>query len=159
MERGGQRESAVPAFATRAGAKAPTGSTPAKQASIDLRREAGDKQAVASKIKWNDDRVRGAATALLLIARDRIARGRTGNLIASSLAEFRADPDGYKENRKTWPDVRDLKPLGDPGKVARYQALLRSVDGLLAQWAQAKRQFNSLLELDNAIVERLGGTN
>ncbi len=107
------------------------------------------------KIKWNDDRVRGATTALLLIGRDRIARGRTGNLIASSLAEYRADPDAYKANRKTWPDVRDFGPLGDPGKVARYQALLRAVDGLLAHWTQAKRQFNSLLELDNALVERL----
>jgi hypothetical protein len=112
---------------------------------------------VASKIKWNDDRVRAAATALLLIARDRIARGRTGNLIASSLAEFRDDPEGFKANRKVWPEVRDPAPLGDAGKVARYQALLQAVDRLLAHWTESKRQFNSLLELDNALVERLDG--
>jgi hypothetical protein len=122
---------------------------------VDVPWKPGDNHAVASKIKWNDDRVRGAATALLLISRDRISRGRTGNLIASSLAEFRADPDGYKEKRKAWPEVRNLGPLGDPGKVARYQALLRAVDGLLAHWAQSKRQFNSLLELDNALVAHL----
>jgi hypothetical protein len=111
---------------------------------------------VGSKIKWNDDRVRATATALLLISRDRIARGRTGNLIASALAEYRADPDAYKENKKAWPDVREAGSPGDPAKVARYQALLRAVDGLLARWTGSKRQFNSLLELDNAFVEHLG---
>jgi hypothetical protein len=108
-----------------------------------------------SKIKWNDDRVRGAATALLLIARDRIARGRTGNLAASSLAEYREEPDRYKENRKSWPEVREIGQLGDSAKVAHYRALLRAVDELLARWTQSKRQFNSLLELDNALVEQL----
>jgi hypothetical protein len=124
--------------------------------SVDLVAKAGDNPPVGSKIKWNDDRVRGAATALLLISRDRIARGRTGNLVASSLAEYRVDPEGYKAKRKAWPEVRDPGMLGDPGKVARYQALLGAVDKLLAQWTQSKRQFNSLLELDNALVEQLG---
>lgn len=110
---------------------------------------------MAQKIKWNDDRVRGATTALLLICRDRIARGRTGNLIESSLAEYRADPDGYRENKKTWPDVRDLGPLKDARQAARYQALLAAADRLLEKWTQAKRQFNSLLELDNALVAQL----
>jgi hypothetical protein len=108
------------------------------------------------KIKWNDDRVRGAATALLLIARDRLARGQKDDLIAAVLADYRADPDGYKENKKTWPDVRDLGPLQDPRRVARYQALLTAVDRLLEKWTQTKRQFNSLLELDNALIDHLG---
>lgn len=111
---------------------------------------------MAAKIKWNDDRVRGATTALLLIARVRLARGATEDLVAAALAEYRADPDGYKENRKTWPDVRDTGPLKNPGHVARYQALLAAVDRLFARWTQSKRQFNSLLELDHALAAQLG---
>ena len=42
------------------------------------------------KIKWNDDRVRGATTAILLIGRARLARGQTENLIADALAEVKA---------------------------------------------------------------------
>jgi len=110
---------------------------------------------VPLKIKWNDDRVRGATTALLLIGRDRIARGRTGNLVASSLAEYREDPAAFKANRKSWPDVREFAHLGNPARIARYQALLRAVNALLAKWTESKRQFNSLLELDNALVEHL----
>ena len=107
------------------------------------------------KIKWNDDRVRGAATAILLISRERFARGKTGNMVESVLAEYREDPDGYKENKKTWRDARDLSPLKDPRQVARYQVLLAAVDRLLEKWTQSKRQFNSLLELDNALIEQL----
>lgn len=109
------------------------------------------------KIKWNDDRVNAAATALLLIARARLAAGgaNDGNLVAEALAEFRADPVGYKENRKFWPDARDLAPLKVAREAARYQALLAGVDRLLAQWTKTKRQFNSLRELDNALVEQL----
>jgi hypothetical protein len=110
---------------------------------------------MASKIKWNDDRVHGTATAVLLIGRDRIARGKTSNLVKSSLEEFRLDPDGYKETRKSWPDVRELSPLGDPAKVTRYRALLAAMDRVLAKWTESKRQFNSLTELDNALVEQL----
>jgi hypothetical protein len=111
---------------------------------------------VASKIKWNDDRVRHTATALLLLSRDRLARGKASNLIASVLAEYRGDPDAYKERKKTWPDVRDFSSLSDPRQAANYRALLSSVDRLLDKWTQSKRQFNSLLELDNALVEQLG---
>ena len=109
---------------------------------------------MASKIKWNDDRVRATATAVLLICRDRIARGKTGKQVESALDQFRMDPDGFKESRKTWPDVRDVRALGDPAKVARYQALLDAVDRTLAKWTDSKRQFNSLTELDNALVEQ-----
>lgn len=108
------------------------------------------------KIKWNDDRVNAAATALLLIGRARLASGATGDVVAEALAEFRADPVSYKENRKTWPPVRELGPLQDPPHVARYQSLLADVDRLLAKWQQAKRQFTSLRELDNALIAHLG---
>jgi hypothetical protein len=107
------------------------------------------------KIKWNDDRVRGAATALLLIGRARLARGDTQDLVASSLAEYRADPEGYKEKRKTWPDAKDTGPLKGSGQVVRYQALLAEAARLLEKWARNKRQFNSLLELDRALASQL----
>jgi hypothetical protein len=107
------------------------------------------------KIKGNDDRVRGAITAVLLISRDRLARGLTEELVRSALADYRADPEGYKESRKTWSDVRDTGPLSKPQHRARYQTLLARTDWLSAKWTAAKRQFNSLLELDNALVEQL----
>ena len=110
---------------------------------------------MALKIKWNDDRVRGATTAILLIGRDRLARGQTADLIRASLAEYRADPEGYKQSRKTWPDVRELGPLSKPSRVAYYQDLTARIDRLTENWTQAKRQFNSLLELDNALVEQI----
>lgn len=107
------------------------------------------------KIKWSDDRVRGAITAILLIGRDRLARGLTEELVRSALADYRADPEGYKQSRKTWADVRDNGPLSNPQHVARYQSLLAQTDRLIAKWTKAKRQFNSLLELDNALIEQL----
>ena len=107
------------------------------------------------KIKWNDDRVRGAMTALLLISRDRLARGETENLIQEALAEYRADPETYKQRKKTWADARELGPLRNPRHVAYYRNLLSTTDRLLEKFTQAKRQFNSLLELDNALLEHL----
>jgi hypothetical protein len=106
------------------------------------------------KIKWNDDRVRAAATALLLISRERLARGITHDLIAASLAEFRADPAGYK-NLATRADGSGAATMLAPGNLVRYQSLSSAVDQLLKQWARNKRQFNSLLELDNAFVAHL----
>jgi len=110
---------------------------------------------MALKIKWNDDRVRATVTALLLITRDRLARGETEDLIAASLAEYRADPENYKEKKKTWPDARELGPLTKPKHVEYYLELIAATDRLTAKWTQAKRQFNSLLELDNALIEQL----
>ena len=110
---------------------------------------------MALKIKWNDDRVRGATTAILLISRDRLARGKTVKLVQLALADFREDPEGYKQNRKTWPDVRDAGPLKNPQHVAYYKKLISDIDRLTGKWTQAKRQFNSLLELDNALIEQL----
>ena len=104
------------------------------------------------KIKWNDDRVRGTTTALLLICRDRLSRGDTDDLIAASLAEYRDDPAGYKENKAVWPEVGDTSPLENPAHVDYYKKLLSAVDGLLKKFVQGKRQFNSLVELDNYLV-------
>lgn len=108
------------------------------------------------KIKWNDDRVRGAAMAILLITRDRLIRGESlADMIQASLAEYRADPEGYKEKKRAWTDARETGPLVKPLHLAYQRNLVAAVDVLLQKWTQNKRQFNSLLELDNALVENL----
>lgn len=104
------------------------------------------------KIKWNDDRVRGATTALLLITRDRLSRGETDNLIEAALADYRDDPDSYKTNKSVWADVKDTGPLTLPRDVAYYRNLISKVDEVLAKLLRDKRQFNSLTELDNFLV-------
>lgn len=104
------------------------------------------------KIKWNDDRVRGTTTALLLISRDRISRGDTEDLIQASLAAYREDPDGYKKNKTTWAEANDLGALTDPRHVARYKKLLSNVEGIIEKIVAGRRQFNSLTELDNFLV-------
>jgi hypothetical protein len=107
------------------------------------------------KIKWNDDRVRGAMTAILLIGRDRLHRGETENLVEESLAAYRDDPDGYKHRKAGWADVRELGPLTKPAHVAYYRNLLAATDALLKKMEQNKRQSNSLLELDNYLIASL----
>ena len=107
------------------------------------------------KIKWNDDRVRGATTALLLISRDLLSRGETRELIETSLALYRGDSEGYKENKAAWADVAELGPLTKPQHVAYYKNLLTAVDELLKKLVQGKRQFNSLTELDNFLISAL----
>ncbi len=104
------------------------------------------------KIKWSDDRVRGTTTALLLICRDRLCRGETDDLIAASLADYRNDPAGYKENKAAWPDVNDMAPFKNPQHTAYYKNLVSAVEGLLRKFVEGKRQFNSLTELDNYLV-------
>lgn len=105
------------------------------------------------KIKWNDDRVRGATTAILLISRARLLRGETENLIAESLAEYRGDPERYKTNKTAWPDAKELGALKNPQHVAYYSRNLQTaIDGQFQKMARAKRQFNSLLELDNWLI-------
>ena len=101
--------------------------------------------------------MRGATTAILLIGRDRLARGDTADLIQASLADYRADPEGYKQSRKTWVDAREPWPLKNPRHVTYYKDLISAIDRLTAKWTQAKRQFNSLLELDNALIAQLPG--
>jgi hypothetical protein len=107
------------------------------------------------KIKWNDDRVRAATTAILLITRDRLARGETDNLVEEALAEFREDPEVYKEKKADWADVRELGPLKKPAQVAYYKTLIAATDALLKKMEQNKRQSNSLLELDNYLISSL----
>ena len=104
------------------------------------------------KIKWNDDRVRGAMTAILLIGRDRLARGKKDNLIQRSLTDYRADPEGYKAAKAGWADARELGPLTNPHQVAYYKNLILAVDALQLKMTEHKRQSNSLLELDNYLV-------
>jgi hypothetical protein len=104
------------------------------------------------KIKWNDDRVHGATTALLLISRDRLSRGETKDLLAAALADYRNDPQGYKENKADWPAVGEMGPLTKHGHKVYYKNLLSAVDALHKKFTRGKRQFNSLIELDNYLV-------
>jgi len=107
------------------------------------------------KIKWNDDRVRAATTAILLIGRDRLFRGHPENLIEASLAEYRNDPEGYKANKSVWADAKETGPLTNPAHVAHYKNLASAIARVMEKMERAKRQFNSLLELDNALVAYL----
>jgi hypothetical protein len=110
------------------------------------------------KIKWNDDRVKEAGRALLLIGRDRLARGETHELVREALAEYRGDPAGYKANKATWPDVREAGPLTRPDQVATYRNLQTALDRLMGKMERNKRQFNSLKELDHALIADLEKT-
>lgn len=110
---------------------------------------------MALKIKWNDDRVREATTAILLIGRDRMFRGDTVDLTRASLAEYRSDPRGYKTNKAVWADAREPGPLTNPTHIAYHKNLILAIDRLYTQMTRAKRQFNSLLELDNWLVASL----
>ncbi len=107
------------------------------------------------KIKWNDDRVRGATTAILLISRDRLHRGETGDLVQAALAEYRADPEGYKGKKAVWADAKELGPLTKAAHIAYYKNLLTAIEALLKRMEQGRRQSNSLLELDNYLIASL----
>ncbi|MEY4941341.1 MAG: hypothetical protein RIQ93_3076 [Verrucomicrobiota bacterium] len=107
---------------------------------------------MALKIKWNDDRVRGTATALLLILRDRLGRGKTDDLIQASLTAYRDDPAGYKADKVEWAGVNENGPLKNPLHVAYYQKLVACVENLIRKMVEGKRRFNSLSELDNFLV-------
>ena len=112
--------------------------------------------AMALKIKWNDDRVMSATTAILLLGRDRILRGDTEDLVRACLAEYRADPAGYAARRSTWAAPRELGPLTTPAQVETFRRLLAGVDKLLARATQAKRRFSSLEDLDHWLASGLG---
>lgn len=112
---------------------------------------------MALKIKWNDDRLAGTTTAVLLLCRERLARGDSQDLIQAALAEYRADPDGYKAKKATWPPVTDVTPVRNAAHAAHYQKLLAAVERMLRKFVQTKRQFNSLTELDNFLVSTLRG--
>lgn len=108
------------------------------------------------KIKWNDDRVRGATTAILLISRDRLIRGESlADMVQASLADYRADPEAYRERKRTWADVTVHGPLTKPLHLSYYGNLQAAVARLLQHMTDGKRQFNSLLELDNYLVASL----
>ncbi len=108
------------------------------------------------KIKWNDDRVRGATTAILFISRERLIRGEPlADMVEASLAEYRADTEGYKERKRTAPDAQDPGPLTKPLHLAYQKNLIAAVDALTLKLTRTKRQFNSLTELDNALVATL----
>jgi hypothetical protein len=107
------------------------------------------------KIKWNDDRVRAATTAILLIGRDHLRRGEAEDLIQASLDEYRSDPERYKQNKASWSDVQDLGPLTKPAQAALYRNLLNAIEALMKKLEKGKPQFNSLLELDNWLVASL----
>jgi hypothetical protein len=108
------------------------------------------------KIKWNDDRVRAATTAVLLIARDRLRRGLTDDLIRTSLTDYRNDPTAYKDNKSLWTNVDDLAPLANTPYTDYYGRLLVGVARISEKIVRGKRQFNSLSELDNFLVATLG---
>jgi len=110
---------------------------------------------MALKIKWNDDRVREATTAILLISRDRLRRGLTEDLIQAAVDDYRADPAGYKENKAAWAAAKEIGPLKNPQHVAYYKNLVLAVEALLTRMAHIKRQSNSLLELDNYLIASL----
>jgi hypothetical protein len=112
---------------------------------------------MALKIKWNDDRVAEALKAVLLIGRARLARGETTDLVRAALAEYRTDPAGYKANKTGWPGVSELGPLTQPAQVASYRKLQAAVARLNDKMTAARRQFNSLAELDNALAAHLVG--
>ncbi len=114
---------------------------------------------MALKIRANDDRIRATTTALLLLARDRLARGETEDLIAESLRDYREDPDGYKaaHPKRDAATAREPGPLKSAKHVAYYQKLAADVDALVAKFERNKRQFNSLVELDNFFVFTLRG--
>lgn len=107
------------------------------------------------KIKWNDDRVRAATTAILLIARDRLSRGKKDDLVRRALTDFRENPEAYKTNKALWPDARELGPLTNHHHAAQYRKLCAAVEALLRKMTENKRQSNSLLELDNYLVASL----
>jgi hypothetical protein len=107
------------------------------------------------KIKWNDDRVTEALRAIQLIGRDRLARGEATDVVRASLAEYRADPAGYKARKGDWADVREAGDLKQPAQVAAYHNLQGAIVRLTDKMARAKRQFNSLTELDNALIASL----
>ncbi len=113
-----------------------------------------------SKIKGDDDRVKQTVRALLLLARDKLNRGETADLIASSLAEFRDDPASLKARHwnkaeGTWSDPKDVTSLKLARHVTYYRNPLAEVDAMTARFKRNRIQFNSLVELDNYLVTYL----
>lgn len=109
------------------------------------------------KIKANDDRIKAAAIAVLLLSRDRLARAQTGGLITTALDEFRNDYDGYKADhpKRDLSAAKDASALTNAARRADYLKLVAAVETLLARIERNRTEFNSLLELDNYLAFNL----
>lgn len=110
---------------------------------------------MALKIKWNDDRVRDATNAILLIGRDRILRGQIEDLAQHCLAEFRHEPQAYAAKKDAWAPPREIGPLKQNGHIATFKRLIETIDRLLAKATLAKRRFTSLEDLDHWLISGL----
>ncbi len=106
------------------------------------------------KIKWNDDRVSGTAVALLLIIRTRLSKGKTIGLIQAALGEYRGDLDAYKAEytKRDMDAAKETGPLKNAQHIEYYKKLTGDVERLMAKMEKNRRQFNSLVELDNFLV-------
>jgi len=109
------------------------------------------------KIKWNDDRIRGAATAVLLLSRDRLLRKETTGLVQNALDVFRHDLDAYKSAHpiRTLAAAKDVGAFKDAYHREAYEKLLAAVESLLGRLEKNHTQFNSLTELDNYLIFNL----
>jgi hypothetical protein len=109
------------------------------------------------KIKSNDDRIKAAAIAVLLLARDRMARAQSGGLITAALVEFRNDHDGYKADhlKRDLVAAREGSALTNAARREDYLKLVAAVEALLARIERNKTEFSSLLELDNYLAFNL----
>ena len=109
------------------------------------------------KIKANDDRIKTAAVAVLLLSRDRMARAQAVGLISAALADLRNDYEGYKNDHpvRTMAEAKDGSMLTNAARQADYLKLVAAVEALLAKIAKNRTEFNSLLELDNYLAFNL----
>lgn len=109
------------------------------------------------KIKSNDDRIKAAAVAVLLLSRDRMARAQSGGLITAALAEFRNDYDSYKHDHplRTLAAAKDASALTNAARREDYLKLVAAVEALLARIEKNRTEFSSLLELDNYLAFNL----
>lgn len=116
-----------------------------------------DTRGMGVKIKANDDRIKMAAVAVLLLCRDRMARAQAGGLITAALAEFRDDYEGYKNDHpvRTMAEARDGSMLTNAARQADYLKLVAAVEAILARIERNKTEFSSLLELDNFLAFNL----
>lgn len=101
------------------------------------------------KIKSNDDRIKITASALLLITWEKLNRNDTDELIASALAEYRA------EGKSRLPKASELAPISNPVFAAYHKNLTTRLDTILKRFEKNSTQFNSLVELDNYLVFHL----
>lgn len=109
------------------------------------------------KIKSNDDRVKAAAIAVMLLSRDRLARAQPAGMITAALEEFREDYPGYKNDhpKRDMVEAKDASALTNAARREDYLKLVAAVESLLARIDKNKTEFSSLLELDNYLAFNL----